>query len=235
MATRALNSTDEFVDLANANGIIDVRGDDFGSVLLVEGNAIALNWCDCAGSVAQYMARAGAMDYEENLRALRYTLEGHLLDNVPLSSQLHSFLGLLVSGRYRLQYHSGVSDVEMIEYKANLDPTAHDHFYPFGSVLICTQPTDTLNQDRVAHYVKAIHSGQRPIAISAAVEKGWCDFVLDGHHKLQAYKATKIAPPLISICRVGAPRLSEDCLGQYFGEYHPMNSHYRRVKGRYDA
>jgi len=68
---------DEIFDLAAGLSLIDVRGDDFGSVLLVGGRPIALNWCDCGGSVAQYLARAGPADCEQELQALRHTLAGH--------------------------------------------------------------------------------------------------------------------------------------------------------------
>ncbi len=65
----------EIVDLAaDGRSVIDVRGSDFDSALLVDGQPIALIWSDCEGSIAQYMARAGTADCEDQLRALRFVL-----------------------------------------------------------------------------------------------------------------------------------------------------------------
>ena len=234
-------SDNEFVDLTYTSrvpyGIIDVRGRDFDSALLVAGKAIALNWMsDPVGHLGQYLVRAGRTNYESKLAALRHTLEGNLCGDVPLSSQLHAFLELLVPGQYLIQYHSEFAPFKCLEYKANLDPTVYDHFYPSRDpLLVFTQPSDTLNQDRVSHYVKTIQSGQRPIAITARVDLGVCDFVLDGHHKLQGYKTTRIAPAVIRICRINAPRLSAASFEKYFRVKHPMSSHYRQVKTKYDA
>lgn len=226
----------EIVDLADTQSLIDIRGGGFDSVLLVGGKPIALNWSDCEGSVAQYMARAGATDYEEKLQSLRRTLDGNLRSDASLQSQIYPFLELFVPGRYRLQYHIACPDCDYIEYNDKWSPQKeYDHFYPYGWVLVFTQPTDALNRERVTKYAQAIQNGHRPIALTGTVEDGWCEFVIDGHHKLQAYRNEQIKPTFISVSRLDAPRLLPDAFAGYIGTEHPMGSHYRKVKSRYDA
>lgn len=79
-----------------------------------------------------------------------------------------------------------------------------------GVNLIATQPLDVIEEERVKFYENEIISGKRPFAI--IVEK-YCQvldnvhdkslyselFVLDGHHKLLAYRKLNIYPPILNI------------------------------------
>lgn len=230
-----MNTRSETVNLTDTYSLIDIQGNGFDSALLFRGKAIALNWSDCGGSVYQYLARAGVTDYEESLRDLRYILDGNFNEDIPISSQIHSFLKLFVPGEYLLNYKQSYSEYDLIEFNSTWSPEKDsDGFYPFGDVLVFTQPSDLLNPDRVNHFVESIRNGRRPIALTATVPGGWCEFVLDGHHKLQAYKITQVLPTLISICRVDAPKTSSDTFDNYFGTQHPLSPHYREVKSKYE-
>src|SRR3954463_15310401 len=94
----------EIFELVGGRSFIDVRGGGFDSALLVGGQPIVLNWCDCQGSVAQYLVRAGLTDCEQELHSLRHTLAGNWRPDVPISSQIFPFLELFVPGRYQLRY-----------------------------------------------------------------------------------------------------------------------------------
>ena len=224
----------EIIEIANAKGLIDVRGDDFDSMLLVDGKPIALNWPDCEGSVGQYIVRAGATDCEDRLRSLRHVLEGNLRRDESIRSQILPFLELFVPGRYQLRYRELVPDCRYLQFDASWDELkSYDTFYPLSphyGVLVFTQALTALNQDRVAHYLDCLKKGGRPIALTATVEDGWCDFVLDGHHKLQAYKLAKINPTFISVCRLNAPQLPASTFERYFDAKHPLAKHYFEVK-----
>ena|SRR5436190_8169648 len=225
----------ETVDLTDGTGFIDVRGSGFDSMLLVDGRPIALNWCDCEGSVAQYLVRAGRTDCEQELQALRHTLEGHLLPDVPLQTQISPFLELLAPGHYELSYIEACPDCHFVVFDTSWDfATDHDQFYPFGTDLVLTQASDSLNPDRIEHFVRRIQAGQRPIALTLTVPQSWCEFVIDGHHKLQAYKAAMVGPTLISVCRLDAPKLNPDSFAAHLGASHPKSRDYRRVKTDHD-
>ncbi len=231
-----MESEGEIVVLTDTHAVIDIRGGEFDSALLVQGKPIALNWSDCEGSVAQYMARAGATNYEENLGSLRHLLDDALRSDVALRPQIDYFLQLFVPGRYRLTYHEDCPEWDYAEFSTNWSTAKeYDHVYPYGWLLVFTQPTDGLNQEQVHKYLHAIESGQRPVALTGTVKDGWCEFVLDGHHKLRAYKAAGVNPSFVSVCRLNAPRLSSDSFDGYIGNEHPMAGHYHRVKTEYDV
>lgn len=225
----------ETLTITNSRALIDVHGGDFDSLCLIERNPVALAWGDCEGSVAQYLVRAGVTDYESKLRSLRYALDGNLKSDVPISKQIDTFIDLLVPGRYQLQYHKSEPNIKFIDFESSWDfSTRYDHFYPLGISLIFTQPVDKLNSARVAYYVDRISRGNRPIALTVTPANGWCEFVMDGHHKLQAYRSLKIAPSFITLCRLDAEHLLLSTLNSSCWKDHPMADHYREVKTRYD-
>jgi hypothetical protein len=231
-----MTEVEEEYELVAGRSLIDVRGGGFDSVLLVGGRLIVLNWCNCAGSVEQYLARAGRADCESELRTLRYALEGNWSCEAPISSRIFPFLELFVPGRYRLRPVVSCPDCEYIEFDSSWEfARGHEEFYPFGRVLVFTQSTDALDRGRVGHYREVIRRGRRPIALTATVEDGWCEFVVDGHHKLQAYKAEGVRPTFVSVSRLGAPRLTPASFDAHIGRGHPLSAHYRDVKARYDA
>ncbi len=167
---------------------------------------------------------------------MRCTLEGHWRPEGPISSQIFPFLELFVPGRYELRYVESCTDCGYIEFDASWDfATSHDSFYPNDNVLVFTQSTDALNRDRVAYYLDSIRGGQRPIALTATAAEGWCDFVIDGHHKLEAYKEAGVRPTFVSVCRMDAPRLDPGSFQTYIGARHPMSRHYRDVKVKHDT
>lgn len=227
----------ETIQLSAGRSLIDVRGDGFEELLLVGGQPIAMNWADCAGSVAQYLVRGGETNCEESLRSLRHLFEGNFQHEIPISTQIHPFLQLFSPAQYRLQFHAScpVSSYLLFDAAAS-QATNFDHFYPFDEhSLVFTRPTETLNQERIAYFAKRIEDGFRPIALTASVEKGWCNFVLDGHHKLQAYQLAKTDPSLIDVCRLKAPGLSVETFCGYLGANHPLAAHYRNVKTEYGS
>ncbi len=226
----------EIVDLAGGRSVIDVRGSDFDSVLLVGGHPVVLAWSDCKGSIEQYMARAGTADCEDQLRALRFVLEGNFDADAPIGPQIFPFLQLFVPARYRLSHRPTCADCQLVGFDTSWQRSReHDHFYPFGHTLVFTQAVDSLSRDRVAYYLNRIRGGHRPIALTATVEGGCCEYVLDGHHKLRAYQAADVHPTFISACRLDAPRLAPDSFARYIGGGHPLARHYRKVKRKYGA
>lgn len=75
-----------------------------------------------------------------------------------------------------------------------------------NDIYIATRPLAEINADRVKYFEEKIAAGERPfvIIINAFYQKTHDysgDFVLDGHHKLQAYQNMGIDPPSVVITR----------------------------------
>ena len=81
-----------------------------------------------------------------------------------------------------------------------------DGIYPGFQTLYATQPSTSINQERVKHFEEQIKSGEYPFAIiinaySALTDNYSANFILDGHHKLLAYANLGIYPPIALITR----------------------------------
>jgi hypothetical protein len=94
----------------------------------------------------------------------------------PLATTLGPVLDLLVDGDYR------VSGPERLADERELTPT---DTWP---------PSD---EARVGYYRTAIRTGHRPVAVVLA--DGDRELILDGHHKIAAYRAEAVAPAIVRI------------------------------------
>jgi hypothetical protein len=83
----------------------------------------------------------------------------------------------------------------------------------------------------VAHYRTLISAQQRPIVLTTSVERAWCEFILDGHHKLAAYTAQRVKPAILNIVRWSAPAISQDEGISFLPRGHRGIKEYRRMKG----
>ncbi|WP_033290110.1 hypothetical protein [Amycolatopsis jejuensis] len=97
----------------------------------------------------------------------------------PLAETLRDLLALLVDGQYRLSGPQRLEDDELV---------------PAGS-----WPAE--DDARVAYYRTAIRSGHRPVAVVLA---GARPLLLDGHHKITAYRAEGITPSVVVITQYSA-------------------------------
>ncbi|MGH1336481.1 MAG: toxin-antitoxin system YwqK family antitoxin [Aureispira sp.] len=85
---------------------------------------------------------------------------------------------------------------EILEYTTG-------QIYPGDDSLYATQPFSQINPTRVTYFEEKIKKGARPFALlfnANFMEEGEdyrsANFILDGHHKLLAYKNLGISPPL---------------------------------------
>jgi hypothetical protein len=173
-------SRQEVITITNSKSIIDVRSSEDGDLaLFVDGQPAIYDWGDGEGSVARYLMRAGAINYETQLASLRHVLEGNLDPDMTMESQLHVLLALFAPGTYRLTLDAPEYVPDNTEFLSTWNPeTDSVHYYNDGSTLY-TQPSDHFDPLRVEFFRQSISSGKRPIVILAGVDDGWNDFVID--------------------------------------------------------
>jgi hypothetical protein len=66
--------------------------------------------------------------------------------------------------------------------------------------------------------------------LTASAEGAWCEFVIDGHHKLEAYNRERVNPAVLNIVRWDAPEISLEEGLRYLPRRHPGVTEYRRMK-----
>jgi hypothetical protein len=97
--------------------------------------------------------------------------------------------------------------------------------------LVLTQPVGSLDGARVAFFQDEIRAGRRPVVLTASAEGAWCEFVIDGHHKLAAYERQRVRPAVLGIVRWQAPEIGPAEGLAYLPRGHPGVAEYRRMKG----
>lgn len=220
------------IDVPHGSAVIDVRGGDgFDVALFLRGQAVAPSWLDCKGSVAQYLAWSGRTDVASDLAAVRDALGGEDAERVIDLPDLQPVLDLFAPGRYQLFYTAAAPDADCLEYNPASAPSDRwCGYYPNFRPLVTIQPVATLNFERVEHFAERIRAGKRPVVLTATAPDTWCEFVVDGHHKLRAYRNTKVPPRIVSIVRTDAPPLPANTFDTHFGANHPLAAEYRNNK-----
>jgi hypothetical protein len=129
---------------------------------------------------------AGFLDVNKRTRAelppsLRIALATGQLRR-PLATTLGPVLDLLVDGDYRVSGPERLPDEQLLT------------------------PTDTwppADEARVGYYRTAIRTGHRPVAVLLAGADR--ELILDGHHKIAAYRAEEVAPAIVRIVQAYSP------------------------------
>jgi len=101
-----------------------------------------------------------------------------------------------------------------------MDVTTTNIYY--SNYLFSTQPKEELDAKRIEHFKKVIKNGERPFVLVYSIYYYFNDsyshkYILDGHHKLEAYMELGITPPIVEIFR----DYSSDNNFEYYGEAKP--------------
>lgn len=178
----------ETIELMNPGGPVAIVTDGFGAGLEINGTPIAYNWDDCAGSIGQFLYQTGRKhDYQEALDQLRSIAEGNLSPEKPLAGQLEPLLYSFRTGRYRLAVLEVDSDY-YVQEPPDLDQPRQYEWYPYTWEFIRSQPREMLDEDRIEWWEGQIRNGAQPVIFTASFEETYCSFIIDGHHKLEAYQ-----------------------------------------------
>lgn len=223
----------DLILLVDGKGLIEVRGDS-ETVLLVEGKPVALNWDDCAGSVGQYLVLTGHAGGSTYARQMAEFVADDVDDERPLVDLIEPLIRLFAPGTYCLHYTSSEA-MGRITTLATPDFSTSDRelmqYYPIDDRnLVCTQPRGSLNEERVAYFRKQVGAGRRPVVLTTSAEGTWCEFIIDGHHKLEAYNRERMKPAVLNIVRWHASAISLDEGLRYLPAGHPGVAEYRRMK-----
>lgn len=168
--------------LNGGSGSIDLKGGDFELILYFKGRPYAILWHDCAGSVAQYLVRTGIKAHKKEIAQMRHILENGLDPNKLISEQIALILKLFKYGKFYLTNYQADS-WNIIDAK----PINLMNFYSYNETYILTQARAKLNTETVAKYKSLIKSGKSPVVITISTSASYAAFVIDGHHKLEAY------------------------------------------------
>jgi hypothetical protein len=230
--------------IENPEGIIEIVNDGFLSCLRIKEPRVA-DWPNCEGTVARYYTCFPPNDTRKN--ELREIEENISKINSVEDFISSGFLSLLKTGEYEFElwkehrteylYNTSIVNSNRTIFKWHNErignnrvakPYSPNTFYPYGRLLLFTEPFESINLERVKHYENLISKGERPKAITIRElnmrqeneDEGQpmvntAKYVLDGHHKLVAYKNLNILPHYIVINKLpGTKNRNSSCLPQ---------------------
>lgn len=206
------------IEIKEGQGIIDILFDDFASCLIVK-KALAINWFDCRGSIGEYYAISDFdLKYRNQItEVINETLtNGNEFEKLKTISE---FLKLFSNGNYRI-YNSNINtnSAEILKNQQVIysnqvpeDEQFSGWFYPDyrnnNEPQIYSITNDKINIQRVEHYCQLIENGGLPTIVTLQIcntlsSEYSRSYILDGHHKLEAYIKLKKNVPVISILKL---------------------------------
>ncbi|MFJ1567479.1 hypothetical protein [Streptomyces erythrochromogenes] len=231
------------VDVPDGHGVIEVIGDEGGSLLLLAGEPAVLEANDGCGSVGWLAARAGTGG--PGLAEVKYLTEwlgGPGLVPDPRTGQaeppdpecLRPLLSLLAPGRYAMTAGLAPHHLRVVRPRAR---QVHGWYAEEELALVTTDAWPPRDHRAVRGYGDRIRAGGALPALVALFPTAGSSvgYLLDGHHKLAAYEREGASALVIRLApqeprpfrradldRVraafadGAPRPQGDALGRVF-------------------
>lgn len=182
--------------MVNTDGPLDVRGDDFDTALFVAGQPAAYFWSDFNGSIGQNLVRSSATNPHEAVQRFRDSVAGartaeSIVDSFP------ELLSILAAGEYKLELEEMSPDTYVVDFGSDMT-----NFYAGFGALLATQPRTSLHEETVRDYDRRLADGDRPVVVTLTGGSSWADFVIDGHHKLQAYRRSGVPIRRLAIIKL---------------------------------
>ncbi|WP_331738127.1 hypothetical protein [Streptomyces sp. NBC_01276] len=203
---RPLSSSVSF-DVADGHGVIEVTGDNGGSLLLLAGDPGFLEAGDGCGSVGWLAARAGTGG--PGLSEVKYLTEWLSVPGLvpdprtgraepPDPEALRPLLSLLSPGRYVMSAALAPHDLRVVHPRAL---RVESWYADEELALVTTDAWPPRDHRAVRRYRDRIRAGGGLPALVALfpTAESRVGYLLDGHHKLAAYDQAGARPLVISL------------------------------------
>ena len=206
------------VQIVSGQGIIKILSDGFAECLIIQ-KALTVNWPDCRGSIGEYYAISEHPaekrdELTENInQVLINGTDSEILDAI------NNFLLLFENGIYEVSIGKIPNDTAIFYNSIPVrtfgiiceDEIFRGSFYPDfdRQEYFHTRPYNTLDKKRVEYYKQQIRAGLKPKIITYdkyhLIHNQINDshsYVLDGHHKLEAYLSLGVDINVVFITKV---------------------------------
>ncbi|THV30137.1 hypothetical protein [Glycomyces paridis] len=199
------------VEVGDGDGTIAVGGHDGASALRVGWRPVIVEGYTGSGSIDRFAIRSRDTRLRSSLRVLRDRLAATVPDEDPVGLA-RPLLALLQPGDYGVRVWRDAN--------VHIEPFGENRtawWYPYepigteGTAVIPTDQWPPPDEEALAGYAAAIERGERPLAVllrsePPGDEQDCAAFLLDGHHKLAAYRRAQVAPHFLDIARLADRR-----------------------------
>ncbi|HEX2145738.1 MAG TPA: hypothetical protein VHG10_14655 [Glycomyces sp.] len=199
------------LQVRDGDGTLSIGGHDGASALRVGWRPLIVEGYTGSGSIDRFAIRTRDARFRSALRELRDRLRRPVADTDPVELA-GPILGLLQPGHYGVRIWRGAN--------VHIEPFGDNGtawWYPYepigteGTAVIPTDAWPPQGDETLESYVESIEHGERPLAVilrsePPGDEQDCAAFLIDGHHKLAAYRRTGIAPHFLDIARLADRR-----------------------------
>jgi hypothetical protein len=194
----------------NGSGVLHVIGRDGASALRISGKPLMVEGYTSSGTVDRLAVLSGDPWVRKRARRLRDWLREPDARSAP--EMTRTIWRLLAPGRYGIRrwvpdtyYVEAVRDNRSTSWYVGI--TTPD----LGAVLVPTDQWPPPDRTAVDEYCQMITRGDRPLVLTLRAsppedEDDAVAFVVDGHHKLEAYRRTGVAPHCLDIAALDGER-----------------------------
>jgi hypothetical protein len=194
--------------LNNGTGIIDIKGTNDCTIFYYQSQKKILAWQMNWDTLFDYFVGSvpSKLNFDVNtFYKLAEKLEKGNIDEDKLHIQLKPILRMFINGTYELsikEFHQSSCIVHVgknknyypKEKRYEISKEIYSGCEPFPFYAIQEQ----INEKRVDYYLELIKQNKTPLPIIFKAKKSDIKFVIDGHHKLNAYKkANKIIRAIV--------------------------------------
>ncbi|MBM0744714.1 hypothetical protein JOY44_24435 [Phormidium sp. CLA17] len=221
------------VEIKNDNPVLDVLGDDYETAIVVKDQPLATFFYDCEGSLGQYLVRSSVESISSMLAEYRLATQFAENQTAALAVIVSTYEKLLASGTYRVGRYSIAESSTYFEYgndwKVESDS---DWEYPDPPwKVVALQSKDQLNTNTIDEYKQIIKSGRSPLCITLSAQ-GFeeVEYLIDGHHKIAAYRSLAIPAQAIGFTKQNCSNLVKEPLKDFVPKQHRLHRSYIRNK-----
>ncbi len=185
----------------NNNGVLKIIGNPQETILYLKDKPIQYSWYAEIGTTQRYHIAQGLKKQAVyvNTQIENLLQKGIKTESVFLMVAAH-FNSFLKPGTY----HYGMYEMGKGLHWINIPKAPnYESFDYYGNTVGITPTQNRIDKNKVAEYEAAILKGARPVMVFIHVENSWMFFILDGHHKFQAYINAKVKPQAIIITKHG--------------------------------
>lgn len=197
----------EEIYVHSGRGILNIKGSPTESILYVKSKPRIMSFFAEVNTTIRYQIGKEITEelIRENYKYETIVNEGNIDLSKSLEEQFQYITELLTNGKYKLSYYTERHETH-VQPAISKDST-YISYDTYGGLYDIVATQFHLNPKKVKQYKSIISKGKRPIVLLLMLENSANKYVIDGHHKLRAYKDLKINPKVLAISKLDAKNI----------------------------
>ncbi len=202
----------------NGKGIFDIQGKEcLGSAFLFHKRLMTTVIHEHSGSIVHWFVNSPSKKFR-SIGIHFQNLSKISINSKNIDVAIAPFIDLFENGDYSVTVRVFTDDMDfqVMSEQENYGICVWQ-YYPNAHTIVQTLPREQIRKRRIAYWRRQILARKRPcvvLAKSPEMDGFHCYFVIDGHHRLNAYLEEKIPPRAIIIEKLNPSKFSSAALNK---------------------